>query len=42
LTGKKQPGSRFWALQGWETAIFLALAAVLAAACFWWIRHRTA
>ena len=39
---RMQPASRFWALQGWETAIFLVLAAVLAGACFWWIRHRTA
>lgn len=37
-----QPGSRFWALQGWETAIFLAFAAVLAGLCFWWVRHRAA
>jgi hypothetical protein len=39
---RMQPGSRFWALQGWETAIFVALAVVLAGTCFWWIRHRTA
>ena len=37
-----QPASRFWALQGWETASFLALAAVLTIVCYWWIRHRTA
>jgi len=37
-----QPASRFWALQGWETASFLALATVLTIVCYWWIRHRTA
>lgn len=37
-----QPASRFWALQGWEAAAFLALALVLGGACFWWVRHRTA
>jgi hypothetical protein len=37
-----QPASRFWAFQGIETAIFLALAALLAALCFWWVRHRLA
>ncbi len=35
-----QPASRFWAFQWYETAIFLALAAILAGFCFWWIRHR--
>ncbi|HMG43975.1 MAG TPA: ABC transporter permease subunit [Acidimicrobiales bacterium] len=35
------PASQFWTLQAWETAGFLALAATLAAATFWWIRHRT-
>jgi hypothetical protein len=35
-----QPGSRFWAFQWYETAIFLGLAAVLAGFCFWWIRRR--
>jgi hypothetical protein len=37
-----QPGGHFWALQAWEAALFLALAAVLAGLCFWWVRHRTA
>ena len=32
---------QFWPLQAWETASFLALAAVLAVVCFWWVRHRT-
>jgi hypothetical protein len=36
------PASRFWTLQGWETASFLALAALLAVVCFWWVRHRAA
>jgi hypothetical protein len=35
-----QPASRYWAFQGYETAIFLALALVLAGFCFWWIRRR--
>jgi ABC-type transport system involved in multi-copper enzyme maturation permease subunit len=35
-----QPASRFWAFQGIETAIFLALALLLAGLCFWWVRHR--
>ena len=35
------PRGHFWALQGMETAIFLALALVLAGVCFWWARHRT-
>ncbi len=32
-----QPGDRFWTFQGLETAIFIALAALLLAATFWWI-----
>jgi hypothetical protein len=35
-----QPDSRYWAFQGIETGIFLALAAALAVTCFWWIRRR--
>jgi hypothetical protein len=35
-----QPTSRYWAFQWYETAIFLALALVLAGFCFWWIRRR--
>jgi hypothetical protein len=35
-----QPASRFWALQWYETAIFVVLAAALAGFCAWWIRHR--
>jgi len=33
-----QPANRFWALQALETAIFLGLALLLAAVCFWRIR----
>jgi hypothetical protein len=35
-----QPASRFWALQWYETGIFLAAAALLAGFCFWSIRSR--
>lgn len=35
-----QPGSRYWPLQGYETAIFLGLALILTGLCFWWVRHR--
>ncbi len=35
-----QPASRYWPFQWYEMAIFLALALVLAGACFWWVRHR--
>jgi hypothetical protein len=35
-----QPASRYWAFQWYETAIFLALALVLAGLCAWWIRRR--
>ncbi len=31
-----QPASRFWAMQWYETAIFLAAALALAGFCFWW------
>lgn len=34
-----QPASHFWAMQWHETTIFLALALLLAAVCFWWIRR---
>ncbi len=36
-----QPASRYWALQGTETAIYLALAAALAGFCFWRLGRRT-
>jgi hypothetical protein len=35
-----QPISHYWALQGAETAAFLALAAGMIAFCFWWVRRR--
>ena len=31
-----QPASRYWAFQGLETAIFIALAVALAGVSFWW------
>jgi hypothetical protein len=34
-----QPASRYWAFQWTETAIYVALALVLAGICFWWIRR---
>jgi ABC-type transport system involved in multi-copper enzyme maturation permease subunit len=34
------PASRFWQLQWTETAIFLAMAILLAWFCTWWIRRR--
>jgi hypothetical protein len=37
-----QPGSRFWALQSLESAIFLGAAAVLLALTAYWVRHRLA
>jgi len=36
------PADRYWTLQAIETAIFLALAGLLAAGSFWWIKHRIA
>ena len=35
-----QPDSRYWALQWYETTIFLAAALVLAGFCIWWVRRR--
>jgi ABC-type transport system involved in multi-copper enzyme maturation permease subunit len=35
-----QPASRYWPLQWYETAIFLAAALLLAGFCVWWIRRR--
>jgi hypothetical protein len=35
------PSSSFWQLQAIELVIFVALAALVASATFWWLRHRT-
>jgi hypothetical protein len=35
-----QPADRFWPLQCAETAMFLVLAGLLTAFCFWWLRRR--
>lgn len=32
---------QFWALQAAELGLFLALTAITAAACFWWLNHRS-
>lgn len=33
---------QFWALQAAEFGLFLGLTAITAAACFWWLNHRSA
>ena len=35
-----QPASRYWALQWYELAIYLAVTVILGASCIWWIRRR--
>jgi hypothetical protein len=35
-----QPASRYWAFQSYEMAIFLGLAVICGAFCFWWMRRR--
>ena len=37
-----QPASNYWPFQAYETAIFVALALIVAGFCFWWVRHRMA
>jgi hypothetical protein len=37
-----QPGSRYWAFQGIEAGLYVALAAALLAVTFYVIRHRDA
>jgi hypothetical protein len=37
-----QPANHFWALQGAETAVFLAIAVVMIAFTFWWVNRRDA
>jgi hypothetical protein len=36
----RRPASRYWAFQWYETAIFAALALLLAWFCFWVVRRR--
>jgi ABC-type transport system involved in multi-copper enzyme maturation permease subunit len=40
LLATYQPASRYWALQWYETGIFLAAALALAGLCFWWTGQR--
>ena len=35
-----QPAGRYWEFQWYETAIYLAVALVLAGLCWWWVRRR--
>jgi hypothetical protein len=35
-----EPASRYWVFQGIETALFVALAALLLFASVWWVRRR--
>jgi hypothetical protein len=37
-----QPAGRYWAFQGYETGLFLALSLILSGSCFWLIRRRLA
>ena len=37
-----QPASRYWAFQGIETGLLVALALALLALAFWWVRRRIA
>jgi hypothetical protein len=34
------PADRFWALQAWESAVFVGMALVLMGFSFWWVRRR--
>ena len=34
-------GNQFWALQTAELGLFVTLAAISAAICYWWLNHRT-
>ncbi|MDP9221321.1 MAG: transporter [Actinomycetota bacterium] len=36
-----QPASRYWTFQWLETGIFVALALLAAAVCYWWVIRRT-
>lgn len=35
-----QPGSRYWAFQWYETALFVGLAVALIVVSYWWLRRR--
>jgi hypothetical protein len=35
------PADHFWTLQTYELGVFLLLASLCVATCFWWIQHRT-
>jgi ABC-2 family transporter protein len=35
------PGHQFWALQTAELGLFVVLALIAAAICFWWLNHRS-
>jgi hypothetical protein len=35
-----QPANRYWAFQGYELAIFVGAAIILAGFSAWWVRHR--
>jgi hypothetical protein len=37
-----QPANHYWALQWFETAIFIAGGLILTVFCFWWIGRRHA
>jgi hypothetical protein len=37
-----QPASRYWTLQWYELAIFIAMALILSAFAWWWVRRRLA
>src|SRR5262249_2308579 len=37
---RMHPAGQFWTLQAWESVSFLALAAALGLATFWYVRHR--
>lgn len=37
-----QPANRYWALQGAETGIYVLIALLAAAGCYWWITRRSA
>jgi hypothetical protein len=36
-----QPASRYWTFQWLESGLFVALALIVAGACYWWVTRRT-